>query len=129
MRALRAALVLATALLLPGCIAVAAAAGAAAAYGYVQYSENEAYRDYRANVDRTFDAAASVLRQNGHHVSTRTRFEDVRGEIEVDDLVLRVTANSAVSSRVHVRVGTFSNTAHRERAAAILDAIAVRLGE
>lgn len=129
MRSLRIALILVAAATLPGCLAVAAAAGAAAAYGYVQYSDNEAYRDYRADVDTTFDAATAVLRQNGHYVSEKTRFRDVKGEVQVDDVVLKVIANSSLSSRVTVRVGTFSNAAHRERAGALLNAIAVRVGE
>ncbi len=129
MRSIRLALLLALAALLPGCIAFAAAAGAAAAYGYVQYDENDAYRDFRADVDVTFDAAASVLRQNGHRVPESARFRESEGEIDVDDVTVRVAANSSISSRVTIRVGTFSNEAHRQRAAALLDAIAVRLGE
>jgi hypothetical protein len=128
MRALRLALVLSGALLLPGCLALAAAAGAAAAYGYVQYTDNEAYRDYRADVDATFDAATSVLRQQGYHVPAST-FRSVGGEVDVDDVKLKVTANSSKSSRVTVRVGTFSTQAHKDRAGRILESIAIRLGE
>lgn len=129
MRSLQLALILGLAAVLPGCLAMAAAAGAAAAYGYVQYDENQAYRDYRADVDVTFAAAAAVLRQDGRRVPESATFKSTRGEVLVDDIELHVTANSSISSRVTVRVGTFSNTAHRERAGAILDAIAVRLGE
>ena len=129
MRTLASLTLVAAAALLPGCIAAAAAAGAAAAYGYVRYTDNEAYRDYRANVDEVFDAAASTLRQQGLRVRPGVRFADVRGELQVQDVQVRITANSSISTRATVRVGTFSNAAHRERAAAILDGIGIRLGE
>ena len=129
MRIFRTSLLIFAAALLPGCIAAAIAVGAAAAYGVVQYTENEAFRDYRTDADTTFAAAVSVLRERGHAVPEETDYSVAKGAIDVGDIKLKVTANSAVSSRVTVRVGTFSTDAHKERAAELLDAIGMRIDE
>jgi len=129
MRSLLLVTTLAAALVLPGCLVMAAAAGAAVAYGYVRYDENEAFRDYRADVDATWAATKTTLARMGYAVPPEARFQDSRGELNVADVHVHVTANSSVSSRVAVTVGTFSSDDHRERATAVLDGIALSLGE
>ena len=114
-------------LLLPGCLVAAVAVGAAGAYGYIQYDENEAWRDFPADVDDTWNAAMAVLHQQGYPVDRDSTFEEQKGRMEVGDVDLRVTANSSKSSRVAVRVGTFKTDESKSKAGSILESMADRL--
>ncbi len=129
MRTLRLTACLLLAGLLPGCIAAAVVVGAAAAYGYVSYDENGAFRDFRVNVDDAWEASLGALDSMGYATPKKVSFSDVRGEIDVQDVHLTVTANSSLSSRVRIRVGTFSTDANRERAAQIIEEVGRRLGD
>jgi len=49
-----------------GCFALAV--GAAAAFGVVMYVENEAYRDFHADLDPTWNATLAAMRRLGYPV-------------------------------------------------------------
>ncbi len=113
-------------LLQTGCIAVAA--GAATGYGTAQYLRNEVTRDFGASYSTTFAAAVSTMRASGYGIAAEATAEASGGRLESGDTAVRVEALSECSTRVHVRIGTFSTEDHRCRAGAILDGIGTRLG-
>lgn len=104
-----------------GCVAVLV--GATAAIGYVQYEENEAWRDYEAGFMTTWRAAIDGLEELGYVVPRGTAPEPTEGKIETGDVQVRVERHPGNITRVRVRVGTFDTANHRRRAGLILEEI------
>jgi hypothetical protein len=125
---LRPALVLlaAACLVLPGCLAVAA--GAAAGYGTHQYVTNEGAREFQAPLESAWGASIAALDEVGAPVASPPSLGATEGRLAARDYQVRVEKLSETSSRVRVRVGTFSTEDHRRRAGLFLDAVARRLG-
>jgi hypothetical protein len=110
-----------------GCLVLAVGAGAAAAYGVVKYTDNEAYRDFGVPIDEAWRAALAALKDAGYPVSVEASLDVSEGRIEIDDAKLVVTREPDHLTRVSVRIGTFSTDEHRRRAALILDDVTRRL--
>ncbi len=108
-----------------GCVAVLV--GATAAYGYVQYEENEAWRDYEAGFMTTWRATIDGLEELGYVVPRGTEPEPTEGRIETDDVLVKVERHPGNVTRVRVRVGTFDTADHRRRAGLILEEISSEL--
>jgi len=127
LRILRACALVASAACLPGCLAVAVAAGAAAAYGAVKYSDNAAYAEYAEDANTVWNASLVSLQKHGYPVSTGVDRVAAGGEVSINDVELHVLPVASEVTRVTVRVGTFSTEEHRLRAAAILNDITSEL--
>jgi hypothetical protein len=121
-------LLLAAALGTGGCTVAAAAVGAAAAYGVVKYTENEAYEDFRAPFDATWRATLESLRENGYGVTDLSAPDTTEASYEVHDARITVQRMPGDVTRVKVRVGTFSTADHRRRAELVLEGVARRVG-
>ncbi|MGH7162374.1 MAG: DUF3568 family protein [Planctomycetota bacterium] len=126
---LRLAVAAATAALLPGCIVAAVAVGAAATYGVIKYSENEASQDFKANVEKTWAATIAAMREQGYPVSEGAKCGPTGGKVEVSDATVHVEKHAEDFTRVRVRIGTFETDEHKRRARLLLEDIAKRLGE
>ncbi len=111
---------------LPGCVV---AAVGAAAYGVIKYNNNEALRDYRAPLDRTWDATLNALRDKGHAVDLDSKPGQTRGEYDDDDVKVTVERIDDEYTRVRVRYGTFESDERQRRARALLNTVAKSLGE
>lgn len=114
---------------LTGCLAVAVAAGAAAVYGTVLYTENEAQRDFAHDYGATLDATIAAMRTNGYPVPDDIERGATESKIEVSDVVARVEKHPGAFTRVRVRVGTFRTDDHKRKAKLILEQVARTLGE
>ena len=128
-RTLRAAAVLALvvpALVAPGCIAAAIVVGAAAAFGVVKYTENEAYRDFHDPLPAVWSATVASLRENGYPLPHDPLHGPNEGQIEAGDAKVVVERHAEDFTRVRVRIGTFESEDHRRRAALVLDGVASR---
>jgi len=110
---------------LSSCAAAVVAAGAAV--GYVQYDRNEAWRDFEASPDDVWKASLAAVHATGLAVPAGVQLGSTEGEIEVDDLHLRVERHPGDFVRVRVRYGTFDTEDHRRRARLLLEDIAARL--
>lgn len=128
MRSLPLFFALATSVPLAGCIVAAAAAGAAATYGVIKYTQNEAQQDFRANLDDTWRATVNALRASGYSVADTAAHGETEGKIEVGDAVVRVERFTDFT-RVRVRIGTFETEESKRKAGLILSDVAQRLGE
>lgn len=107
-----------------GCLAAAVAAGAAATYGAIQYTNNEAYLDFRAPFDETWDASVDAMRENGYLVSSSLSAPSgTEGRIEQGDAKVIVEKMPNGFTRVRVRIGTFDTDDNRRRAGLILESI------
>jgi hypothetical protein len=105
-----------------GCLFLAV--GAAAAFGVVMYLENEAYQDFHADLDTTWNATLAAMRKLGYPVQEGMPHSTTEGEVKINDAHVRVTRESGGHTRVHVRIGTFETDDHRRRAALLLEEIA-----
>ena len=110
-----------------GCVVAALAVGAAAAYGTIKYTENEAYEDFHANLDTTWRATVASLRENGYTAAENAAHGPVDGHLEIGDAKVTVETQPGDNSRVRVRIGTFDNEDHRRRAALILEGVSRRI--
>ena len=122
---------LALALLLPlgGCVVVAVAAGAAAVYGVIKYTQNGAQQDFEADLGATWDAVIASLRELGYAVEGDPRHGATEGTIRTGDVSVRVVRHPGDFTRIEVRVGTFETEDHKRRAGLILEAVARRLDD
>lgn len=124
--------VLAIVFLLPlgGCFAAAAAVAAAAAtYGVIKYTENEARQDFDAGFDTTYAATVKALRRLGYPVKGGMEPTGTEEKIEVSNVTVRVERHTEGFTRVRVRVGTFETDEHQRRARLILEEIQRCLAE
>lgn len=117
----------AIAALCSGCVVAAVAAAAGVTYGAIQYANNEAYRDFEAELPVIWRATVDALESQGYG------FQDpghapTEGEIEVDDTRVRVERQPGGITRVRVRVGTFDTEENKRRAELILEDVAAQLG-
>jgi hypothetical protein len=116
----------AIALLSGGCLVAAVAAGAAVAYGAIQYDKNEARRDFQAPLDRTWKATLAALRDNGYPVSDAAEPGTTEGKIDIGDakvVVEKVPSEPTETTRVRVRIGTFDSEDNRRKAGLILEKV------
>ena len=111
-----------------GCVAAAIAAGAATAYGVVKYTDNEAYQDFKAPLDKTWKATVAALQENGYPVSDAVQPGTTSGMLDVNDAVVHVETLQGDFTRVRVRIGTFSTDDHQRRASLILQSVGNRVG-
>ncbi len=118
-------LLFAACLSLCGCVAVAA--GAAAGYGTAQYVRNADARDYAAPFPVVWSATVESMREAGFPVAPDATPAGNVGRLALNDTVVDVQQVSETTTRVRVRVGTFSTDAHRATAAAIHGGIARRM--
>ena len=107
----------------PGCLAAAVVVGAAAIYGGVQYSENEAWIEVDDSLDATWQATLEAMNDNGYPVSMSATHSATAGHIESGDAEVDVTLQPADRTRVTVRVGTFRTEEHKRRASLILERV------
>ncbi len=119
------ALLVALLLAAPGCVAVAV--GAAAVYGAIKYSNNEATQDYQVDLDTVWQATIESMSDLGYDVSKDAQHGPTEGVIERDDAWVKVEQHAGGMTRVRVRVGTFETDDHKRRARLILEGIAKRL--
>jgi hypothetical protein len=89
----------------------------------VKYTENEAYRDFRAGVEATWSATLRSMQELGYPVQEGVPYGSSDGRVEINDAKV-VVEPSGGYTRVRVRVGVFSNDENRRRAGEILDRIA-----
>jgi hypothetical protein len=129
MRSLPLLFVLAISTPLAGCVVAAVAAGAAATYGVVKYTQNEAQQDFRASLDDTWHATIAALRSAGYSVADSAAHSATEGKIEVDDAVVHVERLPGDFTRVSVRIGTFETDESKRKAGLILEDLSKRLGE
>lgn len=122
-RGSRALVLCAAALATPGCIVAAVAVGAAAVYGGIQYSENEAWIEVDHSLDDTWTATLEALNDNGYSVSMSLAHGPTDGHIDSGDAIVDVTSETGDRTRVSVRVGTFRTDEHRRRASLILERV------
>jgi hypothetical protein len=109
-----------------GCLVVAAGA---AGYGAVKYAQNEAARDYNADLTSTWVATLDTMREMGYPVSPGAPHGPTSGVIDIGDAHVSVAKHSESRTRVHVRIGTFDTDDHRRRANLLLSGIGRRLGQ
>jgi len=107
-----------------GCFVAALAVGAAATFGVVMYVENEAYRDFHAELDPAWNATLAAMRKLGYPVQEGMPHGITEGAVKVNDAEVRVTRESGGYTRIHVRIGTFETEDHRRRATLLLEEIA-----
>ena len=112
-------------LVAPGC--VTAAVALVSAYGVIKYKENEALRDFDADVDKTWDVTLSSMRELGYPVQEGAPRGSAEGEIDINDAWVRVQKHGPGVTRVRVKIGTFDTYDHRVRAELLLDTIAKQL--
>jgi hypothetical protein len=109
---------------LGGCLFVVAGA---AAYGVVQYDENEASRSYRDEFEDVWHAGLTALERLGYPLPTIVRKTATEGALTSGDASLTFERIPEGKVRVAVRVGTFDTQEHRRRAALVLEQIADEL--
>ena len=129
MRSLRSLFVLALSLPFAGCVVAAVAAGAAATYGVIKYTQNEAQQDFHASLDDTWRATIAALRSAGYSVADTAAHAETAGKIEAADAVVHVERYPSDFTRVSVRIGTFETDESKRKAGLILEDIGKRLGE
>jgi hypothetical protein len=103
-----------------GCAAVAAAG--LVGVGAFQYERNEVERDYPSTLEETWQGTLDGLRNLGIY-PTWSELGPTEGEIDYQDLKVRVERHPEGFTRVRVRVGTFHTGDHRRRAELVGQAI------
>jgi hypothetical protein len=111
--------------LLGSCIAVAV--GAAGAYGYIQYEENEAWADFDTSLGTTWDACLASVHALGYSLDGTPKLGRTEGEIQGEEINVRVERYPEDFTRVKIRVGTFDTADNRRRAMLLLEDIRERL--
>ena len=110
---------------LSGCLVVA---GAAAAYGTVQYVNNTVQEDFREDESDVREASADALHTLGYtFVEKKEETDPTVRVFEGHDLEVRLERRARGVVRVQVRVGLFDTDENRRRANVILDEIARQL--
>lgn len=123
-----AVLALSAAALAPGgCVVGALAVGAAATYGAIKYTENEATREFDVPMDRVWKATLAAMRDNGYAVADGAPQGVTEGRIESGDAKVVVQRLPREASLVKVRIGTFETDDNRRRATLILESITKHL--
>jgi hypothetical protein len=117
-------LVVALVLLLPGCVAVAAAG--VVGVGVVQYTRNEVLQDYPAELEETHAAALEALRRLELEPEADT-LAATQGSITAGDLILAAERHPEGVTRVRIRIGTFHTRDHERRAELVLQEIGIVL--
>ena len=92
----------------------------------MEYHRNEVSREYRANLDETWQATLAELGEMGYPVQQGTRPGPTEGKVEIDDVVVRVEKLDDERTQVRVRFGTFDTKDHRRKARLLLQGIARR---
>ena len=107
---------------LSGCLALAV--GAAGGVGYYKYRENEVHRDFKASPQETWKVTLRSLERVGYP-APRIKWHQAAdgGEIEDDDLWVKVEARANDYTRVRIRVGTFETEENQRKAALLLERI------
>jgi hypothetical protein len=113
--------------LVSGCLAVAGLTVGAGVVGYIYYDKNEAWRDFGASFDKTWNATQAALRELKYDVPKGPSLSPDSGYITIDDVKVKVVHHPDDRTRVSVRVGTFHTENHRRRAGQILDKIDEKL--
>jgi hypothetical protein len=116
----------AASLLSGGCVVAAVLFGAAAVYGAIQYDENEAHRDFQAPLAKTWKATLAALQDNGYPVSQSAEPGSTSGRIEISDAIVvveKLPGDGPETTRVRVRIGTFTTEDHKRRAGLVLEKI------
>ena len=113
--------------MLQGCLAVVGAA--AVGVGYYQYDNNEVSRDFKEDLDDTWNATLAALRESGCEVSSDLEHAATEGviDLEAQDLWVKVEHHAEGFTRVRVRYGTFATDDHHRLSELLLDKIAKRL--
>ncbi len=106
-----------------GCLAVAGLTVGAGVVGLVYYDQNKAQQDFSASFDKTWKATLAALRELQYAVPKEIEHAADSGDIEIDDLRIRVARHPNDKTRVRVRIGTFNTEEHRRRAGLILEHI------
>ncbi len=100
---------------------IVAAVGAAA--GYIQYENNEGWKDYAGSLDQVFSATQKALTELGYTASETESSDPTKRVLEADGLKLSITKQSNETTRVSVRVGTFKTDDHKRQTQLILGGI------
>ena len=109
------------------CIAAAVVA-AAGAVGVVLYAKNEAYRNYEAPFDKTWQASVAATRAAGYELPAEMKPQSSsEGKFDVRQLKVRVEKHTGGITRVSVRIGTFRTDDHKRKAKLLLEDIGKRL--
>ncbi|MEZ5988420.1 MAG: DUF3568 family protein [Planctomycetota bacterium] len=124
---LRAVALAVLALVPAGCVPAALAVGAAATYGIISYSRNEAYQDFDAGLDRCWAASVAAARDQGWEVPDDPRPGTTEGTLKAGELRVVVERHAGGFTRVRVRVGTFEQEDNKRKAKLLLEAIAGRV--
>ncbi len=114
-----------TAFLSSGCVAIVA--GAAAAVGYIQYDKNGHHSEYEESLETVWRASVASMNQLGFEVGSDQKPEPTQGVLEVDDVKLIVNQLPEGRTRVTVRAGTFDTADNRRRAQLVLEQLNKRL--
>lgn len=116
---------LSIALLQSSCVALAVGAGVGA--GALSHAENAVEEEFEAPLDRTWRASIAALQSLGYAVDTEAQPGPTEGELEVDDVNVRVEVVPEDRSRVRVRAGVFRTDDNIRRAEVVMGAIRKRL--
>lgn len=100
---------------------IIAAVGAAA--GYIQYDNNEGWKDYTGSLDQVFSATEKALAELGYTASEAESSDPTQRLLKADGLNLSIVKQTSEVTRVRVRVGTFKTEDHKRQAQLILDEI------
>jgi hypothetical protein len=89
---------------------------------------SEAVREYRADLERTWEAVFAQLEEMGYELDELPDLEQSEGRLRVDGLRILVEDLDADSeAKVHIRVGTFDSEADEELALEFLRGVAREL--
>lgn len=105
---------------LSGCVAVAAAG--VVGVGLVQYQRNEVTKDFAAPLQTTWQACLQAVGEQGieaYEADLRT----TEGELEGEEVFVRVEVHPEGFTRVRVRIGTFRTSDHRRRAELLMQGV------
>lgn len=122
------ALILGLSMGLSSCVAAAVAVAAGGGIAYWQYSENEVCADFQADLKSTWEAARTVLAQQGFGDPTAEALGVTEGELSSDGWKLHVERRTGDVTRVRVRIGTFDTDDHERRARLLMEGIGEKLG-
>ncbi len=110
--------------LVSGCVAVAAAS--VVSLGLVQYTRNEAERDFATDLQETWKATLEGL----HRLAIAPEVAELgatEGHIEHDGMNVWVERHAEGFTRVRVRIGTFHSRDHQRRAEIVLQEISTSI--
>jgi hypothetical protein len=113
------------ALSLPGCAAVAV--GAAAGYGTAQVVRNADVRDHAGSLPVVWAATLASVREAGYPVALDTPAGPTAASVSVNELTASAWTVAEGTTRVRVRIGTFTTEEHRRTTARIHDGVTARL--